>query len=213
MSYVILGNDSICCFFDNKKTKKILWCQIDFLIICNFFWFNHFLIRCQTIAKKVVGCFLYFQTFSMSTHPVCFLAVDIIRLEPAYLNDLSSHHRWVCLNNKATLLFPVNTNSYTPKQWKLKGNLVEDKTNQLFKLKKVTALCPNVSTTPITAMGFRQCLPLSVVQLKGKHCWKPHCQIGVVDTFGLYLMWNPEICQDAPNRGQNDLVLSASNHG
>jgi hypothetical protein len=26
---------------------------------------------------------------------------------------------------------------------------------------------PNVSTTPVTAMGCRQCLPLSVVQLKG----------------------------------------------
>ena len=45
---------------------------------------------------------------------------------------------------------------------------------------------PNVSTTPITAMGCRQCLPLSVVQLKGKDCRKPHCRInGVVDTFGL----------------------------
>jgi hypothetical protein len=42
---------------------------------------------------------------------------------------------------------------------------------------------PNVSTTPITAMGCRQCLPLSVVQLKGKHCRKPHCRNGVVDTF------------------------------
>jgi hypothetical protein len=28
---------------------------------------------------------------------------------------------------------------------------------------------PNVSATPIMAMGCRQCLPLSVVQLKGKH--------------------------------------------
>ena len=37
---------------------------------------------------------------------------------------------------------------------------------------------PNVSTTPITAMGCRQCLPLYVVQLKGKHC-----RNGVVDTF------------------------------
>ena len=45
-------------------------------------------------------------------------------------------------------------------------------------------LLPNVSTTPITAMGCRQCLPLSVVQLKGKHCRKPHCCNGVVDTFG-----------------------------
>jgi hypothetical protein len=33
-------------------------------------------------------------------------------------------------------------------------------------------------------MGYRQCLPLSVVQLKGKHCRKPHCRNGVVDTFG-----------------------------
>ena len=38
-------------------------------------------------------------------------------------------------------------------------------------------LCPNVSTTPITAMGCWQSLPLSVVQLKGKHCRKPHCRI------------------------------------
>ena len=41
--------------------------------------------------------------------------------------------------------------------------------------------CPNVSTTPITAMGCRQCLPISVVQLKGKHCRKPHCRNGDVD--------------------------------
>ena len=51
--------------------------------------------------------------------------------------------------------------------------------------------CPNVSTTPITAMGCRQCLPLSVVQLKSKHCQKPHCRNGDVDMFGpshsLYL--------------------------
>jgi hypothetical protein len=47
--------------------------------------------------------------------------------------------------------------------------------------------CPNISTTPITAMGCRQCLPLSVVQLKGKHCRKPHCRNGVVDMFGQYI--------------------------
>ena len=43
--------------------------------------------------------------------------------------------------------------------------------------------CPNVSRTPITAMGCRQCSSLSVVQLKGKHCQKPRCRNGVVDTF------------------------------
>ena len=50
-------------------------------------------------------------------------------------------------------------------------------------------LCLNVSTTPITAMGCRQCLPLSVVQLKGKHCRKPHCRNGVVNTFGPGETW------------------------
>ena len=46
---------------------------------------------------------------------------------------------------------------------------------------------PNVSTTPIMAMGCQECLPVSVVQLKGKHCRKPYCHNGVVDTFGQYL--------------------------
>ena len=39
--------------------------------------------------------------------------------------------------------------------------------------------CLNVSTTPITAMRCRQCLSLSVDQLKGKHCQKPHYGNGV----------------------------------
>ena len=33
-------------------------------------------------------------------------------------------------------------------------------------------------------LPLRQCLPHSVVQLKGKHCRKPHCRYWVVDTFG-----------------------------
>ena len=36
---------------------------------------------------------------------------------------------------------------------------------------------------PLRQRGCRQCLPLSVVELKGKHCRKPHCCNGVVDTF------------------------------
>ena len=46
--------------------------------------------------------------------------------------------------------------------------------------------CPNVSTTPITTMGCRQCLSLSAVQLKSKHCQKPQCRSGVVDMFGPF---------------------------
>ena len=49
---------------------------------------------------------------------------------------------------------------------------------------KILRYCPNVSITTITAMGCQQCLPLSVVQLEGKHCRKPHCRNGVVDMFG-----------------------------
>jgi hypothetical protein len=39
-------------------------------------------------------------------------------------------------------------------------------------------------------MGCRQCLPLSVVQLKGKHYRKPHCRNGAVDTFRPSLVLN-----------------------
>ena len=35
-------------------------------------------------------------------------------------------------------------------------------------------------------MGCRQCLPLSVVQLKWKHCQNTHCCNGVVDMFGQW---------------------------
>ena len=58
--------------------------------------------------------------------------------------------------------------------------------NFMVKTEKISFQCPNVSTTPNTAMGCRQCLSFSVVQLKGKHCRKPHCHNGVVDMFGLY---------------------------
>ena len=47
----------------------------------------------------------------------------------------------------------------------------------------VMTMCQKVSTTTVTAMGCQQCLPLSVVQLKGKHCRKPHCRNGVVVTY------------------------------
>ena len=50
---------------------------------------------------------------------------------------------------------------------------------------KITSLSPNVSTTPITVVECRQCLLLSIVQLKGKHCRKPPCRNGVVDAFGV----------------------------
>ena len=44
--------------------------------------------------------------------------------------------------------------------------------------------------TPITAIGCRQHLPLSVFQLKDKHCQRPHCRNGVVHRFGKVLLSN-----------------------
>jgi hypothetical protein len=38
----------VMAFFVQKNDQKNLWSQIDFLIICNLFWSNNFLIRCQT---------------------------------------------------------------------------------------------------------------------------------------------------------------------
>ena len=56
-------------------------------------------------------------------------------------------------------------------------------TNKVFSLHDFLGL--NVSTTPIKAMECRQCLPLSVVQLRGKYCQKPNCHNVFVDMFGL----------------------------
>ena len=66
---------------------------------------------------------------------------------------------------------------------------------------------PNVSTTPI--MGCWQCLTLSVVQLKGKHCQKPHCHNGVVDMFRLGLIQEFMIStHKVISKKQNHLVAS-----
>ena len=52
-----------------------------------------------------------------------------------------------------------------------------------FKREEIARPSSYVSTIHITAMGCQQCLPLSVVQLKGKHCQKLHYRNGVVDRF------------------------------
>ena len=56
--------------------------------------------------------------------------------------------------------------------------------------------CQNVSTIPIRAMGCRQCLPIGVVQLKGKHCQKPHCRNGVEDRFEQEVRRSPMLHND-----------------
>ena len=56
-------------------------------------------------------------------------------------------------------------------------------TNYLYTAIDLQRPGSNVSTTPIMAMGCQQCLPLSVVRIKGKHCQKTHCRNGVVDRF------------------------------
>ena len=53
-----------------------------------------------------------------------------------------------------------------------------------FKVQFQARMLYLVSTLAIMSKGCRQCLPLSVVQLKGKHCRKPHCRNQVVDKFG-----------------------------
>ena len=65
-----------------------------------------------------------------------------------------------------------------------------------FKLIELDSLrnshqCLNVSTTPITAFGCWQCLSLSVVQLKSKHCRKPHCRNG---PFGPWMVADFSLC-------------------
>ena len=56
--------------------------------------------------------------------------------------------------------------------------------------------CSNVSIRPIIAMGCQQCLSLSVVQLKDKHCRKPHCRNGALDMLGMG-RYKCQICTDS----------------
>ena len=70
------------------------------------------------------------------------------------------------------------------------------------------SLSPKWSTIPITAMGRRQCLPLSIIiqKLKGKHCWKTHCRNWIVVHCGLcFLKWclifaDPRVNQSKSNQ-------------
>ena len=48
--------------------------------------------------------------------------------------------------------------------------------------------CSNVSTTPLRQWGFWQCLLFSWTTLRSKHCRHPIAIMGVVDTFGHYLV-------------------------
>ena len=54
-------------------------------------------------------------------------------------------------------------------------------------------------------MACQQYLPLSVVQLKGKHCRKPHCCNGVLDMFGHGLEGSGDVVCLGGHRSQGDL--------
>ena len=82
----------------------------------------------------------------------------------------------LCIYNKNQFYFVCT--------WKL----FPKRNHRTFEENKDINQCPNVSTTPIMAMGCQQCLLLSVVQQKGKHYRKPHCRNGVVDTFGHWFV-------------------------
>ena len=66
-----------------------------------------------------------------------------------------------------------------------------NKVDQFSTIGSSTILGLNVSTSHIMEMGCRQCLPLSVVKLKGKQCRKSNCLNGVVDMFSHGLSNNP----------------------
>ena len=63
---------------------------------------------------------------------------------------------------------------------------------------RVLMLIPKRTYNPITAMGCRQCLPLNVVQLKGKRCQKLHCRNELFERCVLKLtIW--EVLYEGPN--------------
>ena len=110
---------------------------------------------------------------------------------PALVLRLSSHlTNWaikaglgwtICL-----IFFTASNVSYNLYLYTQEPPLKDPKKKGMYILIKVALVdipCPNVSTTPIMVMGCWQCLPLSVVKLKGKHCRNPNCRNGIVDSF------------------------------
>ena len=75
---------------------------------------------------------------------------------------------------KFVFTFFVTLTPFGPESYHYHGVFDKNKRKKINNVevykKAEKTLSPNVSTTPIKAMGCQQCLPLSVVQLKGKHC-------------------------------------------
>ena len=69
----------------------------------------------------------------------------------------------------------VKSVSLAVEEWSVQERTTYVRKNKM-NCRELSTLPERISTTPITAMGCQQCLPLSVVQLKGKHCRKPHCR-------------------------------------
>ena len=57
-----------------------------------------------------------------------------------------------------------------------------------FTQSSLAGLGPKACANHIIAIGYRQCLPRSVVQLKAKHCRHPIPVMGVAHAFQLGLM-------------------------
>ena len=57
-------------------------------------------------------------------------------------------------------------------------------------------IVPERIYNPITAMGFLECLPVSWTTLRDKHCRHPIFIMGVVDTFGQYVVPFPKFAFD-----------------
>ena len=70
---------------------------------------------------------------------------------------------------KTWLWFRIETDTESKNGRKFRPDTETNQNHQIFQTITMSHGL-NVSTTPITAMGWRQCLPLSVVQLKVKHC-------------------------------------------
>ena len=133
----------------------------------------------QQIRGMVLRCFLVYLIIFIIF--ICNIAIKTVgwRGSPPLDFD-SSRSKHFCSNR------PWFTICHPPLRY-----LVKISTRKLWHTSySLLEHCSNVSTTPITAMGCRQCLPLSVVQLKGKHCQKLHCHNGIVDMFRKFLFKN-----------------------
>ena len=178
------------------KIEKKSWKTLFSEAFSNFLQFRANFRPSSTQSWKI--CWIVFFGYKISANKTNLITLESLSLRITYRQHCGWKKRTPCLrrlvchfcrmyfsNTQLTEIF--SEASYL--SWDLFWNINRNHIAKIcFLICRVQG--PNVSTTPITAMGCRQCLPLSVVQLKGSLLFSP---IQILFIIFFHLMFESEV--------------------